>query len=173
MMQVPDAALARPGQPAPGVPARGLPTPGLIDALAKRLGPRGLLTDAADIAPFSTDWRRLYQGSSVALLRPAETAELADCVRLCAAAGVALVPQGGNTSMVGGAVPLEDGSALLLSLARMNRVRALDPVDMTLTIEAGATLKAAQEEAAAADCLLPLSIASEGSAQIRARARRG
>ncbi len=160
-MQVPDAALAR-----PGLPARGLPTPGLIDALAKRLGPRGLLTDPADIAPLSTDWRRLYQGRSVALLRPADTAELADCVRLCAAASVALVPQGGNTSMVGGAVPPEDGSALLLSLARMNRVRALDPVDMTLTIEAGATLKAAQDAAAAADCLLPLSIASEGSAQI-------
>jgi len=100
------------------------------------------------------------------VLRPATTAEVAAIVRLCAAAGVPLVPQGGNTSMVGGATPAEDGSELVISLARLNRVRDLDPVDLTLTIEAGATLKAAQDAAAAAACLLPLSIASEGTAQI-------
>ena len=87
-------------------------------------------------------------------------------VRLCAEAGVAVVPQGGNTSMVGGATPAADGSELVLSLARMNRVRAIDPVDLILTIEAGATLKAAQEAASEAGCLLPLSIASEGTAQV-------
>jgi FAD/FMN-containing dehydrogenase len=81
-------------------------------------------------------------------------------------AGVAVVPQGGNTSMVGGATPAADGSELVLSLARMNRVRAIDPVDLTLTIEAGVTLKAAQDAAAEAGCLLPLSIASEGTAQV-------
>jgi FAD/FMN-containing dehydrogenase len=79
---------------------------------------------------------------------------------------VPVVPQGGNTSMVGGATPAADGSELVLSLARMNRVRAIDPVDLTLTIEAGATLKAAQEAATEAGCLLPLSIASEGTAQV-------
>ena len=87
-------------------------------------------------------------------------------VRLCAAAGAPIVPQGGNTSMVGGAVPAEDGSELVLSTARLNRVRDLDPVDMTLTIEAGVTLKAAQLAAAETGCLLPLSISSEGTAQI-------
>src|ERR1019366_2634652 len=81
-------------------------------------------------------------------------------------AGVPIVTQGGNTSMVGGAVPAEDGSELVLSTARLNRVRDLDPVDMTMTIEAGVTLKAAQLAAAEHGCLLPLSISSEGTAQI-------
>jgi FAD/FMN-containing dehydrogenase len=87
-------------------------------------------------------------------------------VRLCAEHGAAIVPQGGNTSMVGGAAVSEDGSQIVLSLSRLNRVRAIDPIDMTMEIEAGVTLKAAQEAAAEADCLLPLSISSEGSAQI-------
>jgi FAD/FMN-containing dehydrogenase len=79
---------------------------------------------------------------------------------------VPIVPQGGNTSMVGGAAVSEDGSQIILSLSRLNRVRAIDRVDMTMEIEAGVTLKTAQEAAAEADCLLPLSISSEGSAQI-------
>ncbi len=87
-------------------------------------------------------------------------------VRLCAAARAPIVPQGGNTSMVGGATPSEDGSEFVLSLSRMTRVRDIDPIDLTLTIEAGATLKAAQIAAADAGCLLPLSISSEGTAQI-------
>ena len=100
------------------------------------------------------------------MLRPATTADVAAAVRLCAAHGVAIVPQGGNTSMVGGAAVSEDGSQIVLSLSRLNKLRALDPIDMTMEIEAGVTLKAAQEIAAEADCLLPLSISSEGSAQI-------
>jgi FAD/FMN-containing dehydrogenase len=143
----------------------------LIEALRARLGPHGVLTDPADTAPYCEDWRRLYRGRTPAVLRPATTAEVAAAVRLCAshrtaAQGVAIVPQGGNTSMVGGAAVSEDGSEIVLSLSRMNRVRQLDPVDMTMEIEAGVTLKAAQETAADADCLLPLSISSEGSAQI-------
>ncbi len=138
----------------------------LIAALGAALGAGGMLTDSADTAPYATDWRGLYHGSTAAVLRPASTAEVAECVRLCAAAHVPLVPQGGNTSMVGGAVPAEDGSQLVLSLSRLARVRALDPLDLTLTIEAGVTLKAAQEAAEAARCLLPLSIASEGTAEI-------
>ena len=77
-----------------------------------------------------------------------------------------MVPQGGNTSMVGGATPSEDGRQIVISLARMNRVRDVDPVDFSLTVEAGVTLKAAQDAAEAAGCLLPLSISAEGSAQI-------
>src|SRR5947199_9196618 len=138
----------------------------LIEGLRARLGPHGVLTDPADTAPYCEDWRRLYRGRTSAVLRPATTAEVADAVRLCAACGVPIVPQGGNTSMVGGATVSEDGSEIVLSLSRMNRVRAIDPVDMTMEIEAGVTLKAAQEAAAEADCLLPLSISSEGSAQI-------
>jgi FAD/FMN-containing dehydrogenase len=138
----------------------------LLDAIRAVVGPSGLLTDAADTAAYSEDWRKLYQGRTPAVVRPASTQELADVVKLCAASGTRLVPQGGNTSMVGGAVPAEDGSEIVLSTARLNRIRAIDPVDLTLTIEAGVTLKAAQLAAADVGCLLPLSISSEGSAQI-------
>jgi FAD/FMN-containing dehydrogenase len=147
------------------MPDTALPS-ALLARLAEIVGPAGMLTAPEDVAPYTEDWRRLYRGRTAAVLRPASTAELASVVAACAAAGVALAPQGGNTSMVGGAVPAEDGSQLVLSLARMHRVRAVDPVDQTLTIEAGATLKAAQDAAEAAGCLLPLSIGSEGTAQI-------
>src|SRR3984885_14788820 len=139
---------------------------GLLTRLRQRLGPSGMLTDPADTAPYCEDWRRLYHGRTQAVLRPANTADVADAVRLCAGADVPIVPMGGNTSMGGGAAVAEDGSQLVLSLSRMNRVREIDPVDMTMAIEAGATLKAAQLAAEEARCLLPLSISSEGSAQI-------
>jgi FAD/FMN-containing dehydrogenase len=138
----------------------------LLNAIRAVVGDRGILTDAADTAPYAQDWRRLFQGRTDAVVRPGTTQELADVVQLCADAGVAVVPQGGNTSMVGGAVPSEDGSQLILSTARLNRIRDLDAADMTLTLEAGVTLKAAQVAAAEAGCLLPLSISSEGTAQI-------
>ncbi|MBX5453089.1 MAG: FAD-binding oxidoreductase [Acidobacteriia bacterium] len=142
------------------------PPAALLDQLRAVLGPRGMLTAPEELAPYVVDWRGLYHGKTAAVLRPANTEEVAEVVRLCAQAKVPLVPQGGNTGMVGGAVPFEDGTALVLSLARLDRIRALDPVDMTLTIEAGATLRAAQEAAERADCLLPLSIGSEGTAQV-------
>ena len=138
----------------------------LIEKLRARLGPAGLLTDPADTDPYCEDWRRLYHGRTPAVLRPASTAEVADAVRLCAEAGVPIVPQGGKTSMVGGAAVDEDAHEIVLSLSRLNRVRGIDPTDMTMEIEAGVPLKSAQEAAAEAGCLLPLSISSEGSAQI-------
>jgi FAD/FMN-containing dehydrogenase len=138
----------------------------LLADLRGIVGGPGLLTDPADTAPFAEDWRRLYRGRTPAVVRPASTAELAEVVRRCAAAGVAVVPQGGNTSMVGGAVPDADGSEIVIALSRMARVRAVDAVDLTMTVEAGATLKAAQDAAAGAGCLLPLSISAEGTAQI-------
>jgi FAD/FMN-containing dehydrogenase len=143
-----------------------LPPSALLDRLAAILGPRGLLTDAADLAPHLADWRGLYQGASFAVARPATTAEVAAVIRLCAAAGAPIVPQGGNTSMVGGAVPDETGRHLVLNLTRMNRIRALDPLDMTMIAEAGVVLKAAQDAAAAAGCLFPLSLGAEGTATI-------
>ena len=139
---------------------------GLLDRLRQRLGPSGILTDPVDTEPYCEDWRRLYHGRTPAVLRPANTAEVADAVRLCAEARAPIVPMGGNTSMVGGAAVSEDGSQMILSLSRMSRMRAIDLVDMTMEIEAGVTLKAAQLAAREADCLLPLSISSEGSAQI-------
>jgi FAD/FMN-containing dehydrogenase len=138
----------------------------LLASLRAIVGDRGLLTEPQDTAPFAEDWRRLFQGRTPAVVRPANAEEVSRVVMACAAAGVPVVPQGGNTSMVAGATPAADGSALVLSLSRMNRVRAVDPVDLTLTVEAGVTLKAAQNAAAEAGCLLPLSISSEGTAQI-------
>jgi FAD/FMN-containing dehydrogenase len=138
----------------------------LIARLRSIVGVRGLLTEPADTAPYAEDWRRLYRGRTDAVVRPATTEELAAVVRLCADAGVPVVPQGGNTSMVGGAVPAEDGSELIISLSRLNRVRQIDPVDFSMTVEAGVTLKTAQDAAAEAGCLLPLSISAEGTAQI-------
>ncbi|MFM7417633.1 MAG: FAD-binding oxidoreductase, partial [Alphaproteobacteria bacterium] len=98
-------------------------SPSLLPTLASLLGPTGLLTEASDLAPALADWRSLYEGRAMALLRPANTAELAEAVRLCSAAGIAIVPQGGNTSMVGGATPDASGRAVIVSLARMNRIR--------------------------------------------------
>ena len=137
----------------------------VLQELHRLLGDRGMLTTASDLAVAGEDWRGLYRQPPVAMLRPANTDELAQAVRLCVANGLAMVPQGGNTSMVGGGVPSAPGQ-VVISLARMNRVRLADPVDLTLSIEAGATLKAAQDAAAEAGCLLPLSISSEGTAQI-------
>src|SRR5262249_15121280 len=142
------------------------PDNGLIEALRARLGPNGVLTDPVDTAPYCEDWRRLYHGRTPAVLRPATTAEVTDAVRLCAERGLPIVPQGGNTSIVGRAAVSEDGSQMILSLSRMNKARAIDTTDMTMEIDAGVPLKAAQDAAADAGCLLPLSISSEGSAQI-------
>lgn len=138
----------------------------LIERLHALLGPAGCLTDPADLAPALADWRGLYRGAALALLRPASTAEVAAAVRLCAEAGIAITPQGGNTSMVGGATPDTGPHNVILSLARMDRVRDLDPVDLTMTVEGGLILKRAQEIAADANTLFPLSLGAEGSATI-------
>ena len=137
----------------------------LLGAFERVLGEHGVLT-GTDTDPYCRDWRDLYQGATSAVVRPANTTELAETVRICVERGLAMVPQGGNTSMVGGAVPSEDGRQVVVSLARMNRVREIDPDDMTMVIEAGAPWKAAQDAAAEHACLLPLSIASEGTAQV-------
>ena len=142
------------------------PLAALLAEIRAITGDRGLLTEPSDTAAYAEDWRKLYQGRTPAVIRPGSTEELAAVVAACVRARVALVPQGGNTSMVAGATPSADGSELVLSLARMNRIRLVDPVDLTLTLEAGCTLKAAQNAAAEAGCLLPLSISSEGTAQI-------
>jgi FAD/FMN-containing dehydrogenase len=137
----------------------------VINAIRAVVGERGLLTGDST-AGYVEDWRRLYRGRTPAVIRPANTDELARVVRLCSEAHVPIVPQGGNTSMVGGATPSEAGDQLVLSTARMARIRDIDRLDLTMTLEAGVTLQAAQQAAAEAGCLLPLSISSEGSAQV-------
>jgi FAD/FMN-containing dehydrogenase len=138
----------------------------LAGCLRAALGADAVLTEPADIAGYAEDWRRLYRGRPLAVVRPSTVAQAAAVVRLCAEAGAPVVPQGGNSSMVGGATPAADGTAVVLSLERLRQVRAIDPAEMTMTVEAGLTLRQAQEAAAAAGLLLPLSISSEGSAQI-------
>ncbi len=136
-----------------------------LDRLQQILGPSGIV--AADaMEPYLVEERGLYRGAALAVARPASTAEVAAVVRLCAEAGVGLVPQGGRTGLVGGGVPFEHGGELVVSLERMNRIRAFDPLNYTITVEAGCVLQTIQDKAAEAGCLFPLSLAAEGSCQI-------
>jgi FAD/FMN-containing dehydrogenase len=143
-----------------------VPDATLLDTLERRLGPKGFTTDPADLAPWETDWRRRVAGKAAALLSPANTEEVADIVRLAAAARVAIVPQGGNTSMVAGAIPPEDGAALLLSLRRMNRIRSISADDNVAVAEAGVILSALHDSAFAVGRRFPLSLGARGSATI-------
>jgi FAD/FMN-containing dehydrogenase len=138
----------------------------LLSALAGMVGPAHVLTGAADLAPYLTDWRGRYRGDAQCLVRPASTAEVAAVVTACAAAGAPVVPQGGNTSLCGGATPDGEGGAVIVSLARLNRIVAVDTRNDTISVEAGCPLAAVQEAARAAGRLFPLSLAAEGSCQI-------
>jgi FAD/FMN-containing dehydrogenase len=141
-----------------------------IDALRTVLGDAHVLTEAIAMAPYVNDWRGRYQGRALAVVRPGSAEEVAAVVRLCGEHGVAVVPQGGNTGLCGGATPCGAASfpagEVVVSLGRLNRVRAVDLANNTITVEAGCTLAAVQEAAAAADRLFPLSLAAEGTATI-------
>jgi len=142
------------------------PPQALLDTLAARLGPKGLTRDPAEMAPWLSDWRDRYHGAAAALLSPATREEVADIVALCAEAGVPLVPQGGNTGMVGGATPDGSGAALLLSLRRLNRIRSIDRAAGIAVCEAGVILATLQEEALAVGRRFPLTLGAKGSATI-------
>jgi FAD/FMN-containing dehydrogenase len=139
----------------------------LLSALRAALGDKAVLTEAADRAGFETDWRRLFSNPALCVLLPESTEQVAASVRLCAAAGVGIVPQGGNTGLVAGAVPVAgEKRQVVLSLRRMRQVLQLDPVSDTILVQAGATLQEVQEAAIAAGRLFPVSLAAEGTAQI-------
>jgi len=125
-----------------------------------------LITDAVDMEPFVTDWRRRWFGKAAAVAQPDSTEDVAKVVRWCAANGVPIVPQGGNTGMSGASVPDAAGGAIVLSLARMNRVREVDPLNNTMTVEAGCILQNLQQVARDHQRLFPLSLAAEGSCTI-------
>src|ERR1700733_2230388 len=116
--------------------------------------------------PYLVEERGQFRGRAHFVVRPTATAEVAEIVRLCAAARVPIYPQGGNTGLCGGAVPDQDGRGIVLSLGRMNKVRALDPQNFTITVEAGVILADVQRAAAEADRLFPLSLGAEGTCQI-------
>ncbi|NVD73446.1 FAD-binding oxidoreductase [Duganella sp. BJB1802] len=141
----------------------------MIDFLAhcrSVVGDAFVLDSSADMAPFLTDWRGRFTGNALAVLRPGSVDQVAALVRACAQWRVALVPQGGNTGLVLGSVPDAGGGAVVLSLARLNQIRQVDPVNRTMTVDAGCILQQVQDAAAAAGCLFPLSLAAEGSCTI-------
>ena len=134
----------------------------LLGTLREAVGPSHVRVDG-DLSAWEVDWRGRYRGRALAVVQPGNTAEVAAVVRACAAAGVGIVPQGGNTGLVGASVPDPSGTQVLLSLRRLNRIRTIDAANMTLTVEAGCVLQTAQEAAAAQGLLFPLSLAAEGS----------
>ncbi|MDV3128574.1 FAD-binding oxidoreductase [Mycobacterium sp. 21AC1] len=142
-------------------------TPGdLIRRLTDVVGTSGIVTAPAEMAGYLTDWRSAYAGAALAVVRPASTEAVAGVMRLCHQTGTAVVPQGGNTGMCGGAVPDSTGRQLLVSLTRMRRIRDVDVANQTITAEAGAVLQAVQEAAAGANKMFPLSLGAQGSCTI-------
>ncbi|HEX6705900.1 MAG TPA: FAD-binding oxidoreductase [Albitalea sp.] len=137
----------------------------LLDALRAAVGQRQVLTEG-DLSAWELDWRKRHRGRALAVVRPASTAEVAGVVKACAAHGAAIVPQGGNTGLVGGSVPDTSGTQVLLHLGRMNAVRSIDAANLTMTVDAGCVLQVVQERAAAQGLLFPLSLAAEGSCTI-------
>ena len=141
----------------------------LLDTLRAAVGASHVLTHdgpAADLSAWEQDWRKRTRGHALAVVRPANTAEVAAVVKACAAAGTAIVPQGGNTGLVVGSTPDASGTQVLLSLTRLNAVRQIDAANLTMTVEAGCVLQALQEVAGKAGFLFPLSLAAEGSCTI-------
>jgi FAD/FMN-containing dehydrogenase len=133
-----------------------------LAALRERLGDAGLLA-GGDLSAYERDWRKRYPGRALAVARPASTDEVAAVIKLCHAYGVPVVPQGGNTGLVGASTPDDSGRQLVLSLARMKRIRGIDVANASLTAEAGCVLADVQASAARAGMLFPLSLAAEGS----------
>ncbi|TYL45517.1 FAD-binding oxidoreductase [Nocardioides sp. BGMRC 2183] len=140
--------------------------PALLAELRAALGPTAVLDAPEEMAPHLTDWTGAFTGHAFAVVRPATTDEVAAVVRACVAAGVGVVPQGGNTGLAGGAIPGPDGAAVVVVLDRMRRVREVDPVADTITVEAGVALQSVQESAVEAGRLFPLSLGSEGSCTV-------
>ncbi|MBO6755348.1 MAG: FAD-binding oxidoreductase [Roseibium sp.] len=132
----------------------------------KLIGAGNVITDPVDQAPYLVEWRDLYHGRTPMVLRPGSTEDVGAIMRYASQNGIAIVPQGGNTGLVGGQIPRESGLEVVLSLGRMNRIRAVDPQGFTITVEAGVVLEAVQTAAEEADRLFPLSLGAQGSCQI-------
>ena len=140
--------------------------PETLARFAELLGPKGFTDDPDAIAPWTSDWRGRFHGRAAAILSPADTAEVSAVVRLAAELRVPLTPQGGNTSMVGGATPPADGGALILSLRRLNHIRSISAADNIAVCEAGVILSTLHEAAEGVGRRFPLSLGAKGSATI-------
>ncbi len=137
----------------------------LIGRLQAVVGASHVLTEG-DLGAWEQDWRKRSRGKALAVVRPANAAEVAQVVKACAEAGTSIVPQGGNTGLVVGSTPDESGRQVVLSLQRLNAVREIDAANLTITVEAGCVLQNVQEAAQRAGLLFPLSLAAEGSCTI-------
>ena len=138
----------------------------IVETLRARLGADRVITDPQDLAPWLSDWRGLYHGKALALVEPRSTAEVAQVVRLSAETGTPIVPQGGNTSMVGGATPDGSGTALILSLRKLNAVRSIDTGARLAVVEAGVILENLHHAAEAEGLRFPLTLGARGSATV-------
>ena len=151
--------MTRPPEPKP-------PSPDTIDALVRIVGEEHAIRNEEAMAPYLVEWRDRYRGKAALVLKPGETEEVSAILEHANATRTAIVPQGGNTGLVGGQIPFETGHEVVVSLERLNRVRDIDLASNTMTVEAGLVLALAQQVAASAGRLFPLSLASEGSCQI-------
>lgn len=140
--------------------------PGTLDALKQIVGPNGYWDRPEDMAPRLVEGRGLYRGATPLVLRPASTPEVSRIMEACHSARVPVVPQGGNTGMVGGQIPSADGTAIVLGLDRMTTLRSVDPLNNTIAVDAGLTLQQVQDAARQADRLFPLSLGAEGTCLI-------
>ena len=138
----------------------------IVEQLKDIVGPSGWTSNASDLEPHLTEWRDIWYGNTLLMVSPDSTEMVADVVRACAESGIAIVPQGGNTGLCGGAIPDQTGRQVLLSLSRLNRVRSVSAQDYSLLAEAGCTLASIQKAAQDVDRFFPLSLAAEGSCQI-------
>ncbi len=138
----------------------------LIEQLKRIVGPQGWTTDEVDLEPHLTEWRNAVRGSTPIMISPASTEEVSQVVRACATGDVAIVPQGGNTGMCAGAIPDDTGEQVILNLSRMNRIRAIDPLDFSMVVDGGCILATIQDAAKEVDRYFPLRLGAEGSCQI-------
>jgi FAD/FMN-containing dehydrogenase len=143
-----------------------LDKPSLLSRFADIVGARHVIAEPTDMERYLVEDRGLYHGRALCVVRPGNVEEVSRLVALCDETGTKIVPQGGNTGLVGGQIPSEKGDEIVLSLTRLTAIRDIDPSSNTMTLEAGVTLLRAQEEAEKIDRLFPLSLASEGSCTI-------
>jgi FAD/FMN-containing dehydrogenase len=141
-------------------------TPDLLAQFAAIVGEKNVIRDEREMVGYMKEWRDIWVGKSLLVMRPSSTDEISRILKLASETGTAIVPQSGNTGLVGGQIPFENGQELLLSLDRMTKILDVDAADNTMTVQAGATLKSVQDAAAEAERLFPLSLASEGSCRI-------
>ncbi|CAN5277181.1 FAD-binding oxidoreductase [soil metagenome] len=143
-----------------------MPSAETLDRFTAIVGARNAIRDPLDMVPYLTEWRAIWTGKSPLVLRPASTEEVSRILALATETRTTIVPQSGNTGLVGGQIPFEAGTEVVLSLDRMTTILAVDPIDNSMTVQAGVTLKAVQDAAESVDRLFPLTLASEGSCRI-------